>query len=110
MPQQTEQRQRRRRGRRFFQLLRRQTGTLPCEGIALGIEKGIQHGTLVAAERHFSSQLTAFFTSASIRASSAAVNSFRAKSVGHMAPSSRFALSLKPNVAYRVLNFSAGRK
>jgi hypothetical protein len=35
------------------------------------------------------------------------VNSFSAKEVGHMVPSSRFAASLKPNVAYRVLNFSA---
>src|SRR6266540_2884685 len=54
-----------------------------------------------------SPQLTAFFTSAPILASSAAVNSVRAKAVGHMAPSSRFALSLKPNVAYLVLNFCA---
>jgi hypothetical protein len=45
-----------------------------------------------------SPQLTAFFTSARIRASSAAVNVFNAKAVGHMAPSSRFVLSLKPNV------------
>src|SRR5438270_4846172 len=52
-------------------------------------------------------QLTAFFTSAPILASSAAVNSFSAKAVGHMAPSSRFALSLKPSVAYLVLNFCA---
>jgi NAD(P)-dependent dehydrogenase (short-subunit alcohol dehydrogenase family) len=37
----------------------------------------------------------------------AAVNSFSAKEVGHMAPSSRFALSLKPNVAYLELNFCA---
>ena len=37
-------------------------------------------------------QLTAFFTSAAILASSAAVNSFSAKEVGHMAPSSRFAV------------------
>src|SRR5438552_5821199 len=29
------------------------------------------------------------------------VSSFSAKAVGHMWPSSRFALSLKPNVAYR---------
>jgi hypothetical protein len=50
-------------------------------------------------------QLTALFTSAAIRASSAAVNSFSANEVGHMAPSSRFALSLKPIVAYLVLNF-----
>jgi hypothetical protein len=49
-------------------------------------------------------QLTAFFTSAPILALSAAVNSVRAKEVGHMAPSSRFALSLKPSVAYLVDN------
>src|SRR5947209_11174170 len=55
-------------------------------------------------------QLTAFFTSAAILASSAAVNPFSAKPVGHMAPSSRFALSLKPNVAYLVLNFAAAWK
>ncbi len=48
-------------------------------------------------------QLTAFFTSAPILASSAAVNSVSAKEVGHMVPSSRFASSLKPNVAYRDL-------
>src|SRR5438445_3041668 len=52
-------------------------------------------------------QLTAFFTSALILASSVAVNSFSAKATGHMAPSSRFAVSLKPNVAYLVLNFCA---
>jgi len=52
-------------------------------------------------------QLTAFFTRAPILASSAAVNFVRAKAFGHMFPSSRFARSLKPNVAYRVLNFCA---
>src|SRR5690242_11011616 len=52
-------------------------------------------------------QLTAFFTSATILACSAAVNSFTAKATGHNSPSSRFALSLKPSVAYRVLNFCA---
>src|SRR5207245_9074289 len=52
-------------------------------------------------------QPTAFFTSAAILASAAAVNFVRAKAVGHMAPSSRFAVSLKPNVAYLVLNFCA---
>src|SRR6266700_2149043 len=56
-------------------------------------------------------QLTAFFTSAPILASSAAVNFFSAKVTGHRAPSSRFASSLKPNVAYLVLNFwAAGKK
>jgi hypothetical protein len=44
-----------------------------------------------------SPQLTAFFTSAPILVSSAAVKSFSAKAVGHMAPSSRFASSVKPN-------------
>ena len=55
----------------------------------------------------FGPQLTARFTSATILASSAAVSSFSAKDVGHMAPSSRFALSLKPSVAYLALNFCA---
>src|SRR6266705_4961754 len=54
-----------------------------------------------------SPQLTAFLTSAPILVSSAAVNSFSAKAVGHMAPSSRFASCMKPNVAYLVLNFCA---
>src|SRR5713101_2306399 len=57
-----------------------------------------------------SPQLTALFTSATILASSAAVNPFSAKAAGHMLPSSRFALSLKPNVAYLVLNFAAAWK
>src|SRR5258706_4080691 len=52
-------------------------------------------------------QLNAFFTRALILASSVAVNSFSAKATGHRAPSSRFAVSLKPNVAYLVLNFCA---
>src|SRR5690349_20840647 len=52
-------------------------------------------------------QLTAFFSSAPILASSAAVSSFSAKEVGHMADSSRFALSLKPSVAYLALNLCA---
>ena len=45
-----------------------------------------------------SPQLTAFLTSAQILASSAAVNSVSAKAVGHMAPSSSLASSVKPNV------------
>src|SRR6267378_5696830 len=52
-----------------------------------------------------SPQLTAFFTSAPILASSAAVSSVNAKATGHIVPSSRCALSLKPSVAYLVLNF-----
>jgi hypothetical protein len=58
-------------------------------------------------DRVLGPRLTAFFTIDTIFISSAAVNSVRAKAVGHMAPSSRFALSLKPNVAYFVLNFCA---
>src|SRR5262245_29353082 len=50
---------------------------------------------------------TAFFTSSPILASSAAVNFFSAKAVGHMAPSSSFASCMKPSVAYLVLNFCA---
>ena len=68
--------------------------------------RAIQIG-LWRVQRLLSHQLTAFFTSATILASSAAVNSVRAKAVGHMAPSSRFAESSKPKVAYRDLNFSA---
>jgi hypothetical protein len=52
-------------------------------------------------------QRAALFTSAAIFASSGAVNSFRAKTTGHIAPLSRFAASLKPNDAYLALNFSA---
>src|SRR5437667_12327059 len=59
------------------------------------------------ASGEISPQRTAFFTSAPILASSVAVSSFSAKATGHMASSSRFALSLKPNVAYLVLNFCA---
>src|SRR5439155_8918714 len=40
-------------------------------------------------------------------ASSAGVNFVSAKEVGHIAPSSRFAASSKPNVAYLELNFPA---
>jgi hypothetical protein len=55
-------------------------------------------------------QLVAFFTSAPILSSSAAVSSVSAQEVGHMLPSSRFAVALKPNVAYLSLNFDAGVK
>jgi hypothetical protein len=59
------------------------------------------------ASGELSPQLTAFFTSAPILVSSAAVNSFSAKAVGHMAPSSRLAGCMKPKVAYLVLNLCA---
>src|SRR4051812_16638068 len=54
--------------------------------------------------------LTACLTSFVILASSAFVNSLSAKATGHMEPSSRLALSLKPNIAYLSLNFAASRK
>src|SRR5207237_6492657 len=57
--------------------------------------------------RPVATHLIAFFTSAPILASSAAVSPFSAKAVGHIWPSSRFASSLKPRVAYLVLNFCA---
>ena len=55
-------------------------------------------------------QPTAFFTSSAMRFSSAAVREASANDVGHIEPSSRFASSLKPSVAYRVLNFEAAWK
>ena len=55
-------------------------------------------------------QLAAFFTSSPILFSSAAVSLVRAYEVGHIAPSSRFAASSKPNVAYLDLNLSAALK
>src|SRR5437764_718518 len=77
-----------------------------------GVETGVLENEARAVAVRFESdghppQLTAFFTSAPILASPAAVSSFSAKAVGHRAPSSRFAASLKPNVAYLVLNFCA---
>ena len=56
-----------------------------------------RHG-IAGRGRHVLPQLTALFTSAPILTSPAAVNSFSAKAVGHMSPSSRCALSLKPSV------------
>src|SRR6266516_1667326 len=50
-------------------------------------------------------QLAALLTSLPIFSSTAAVSLFRAKEVGQMSPSSRFAASWKPNVAYLDLNF-----
>ena len=64
----------------------------------------------IRGDRWVQAQLTAFFTSAAILASSAAVNSVSAKAVGHMAPSSRFAATSKPKVAYRDLNLAAAWK
>ncbi len=52
-------------------------------------------------------QPAALLMSAPIFASSAAPSSLSANEVGHMAPSSRFASSLKPSVAYLEPNFSA---
>lgn len=62
------------------------------------------------AARSSRRQPTAFLSSATIRASSAAVSCVSANATGHTCPSSSFALSLKPIVAYRVLNFFASWK
>src|SRR5256886_9464573 len=50
-------------------------------------------------------QLAALLTSLPIFSSTAAVSLFTAKEVGQMSPSSRFAASWKPSVAYLDLNF-----
>src|SRR5512133_2245760 len=55
-------------------------------------------------------QLTACLTSFAILISSAFFNSLTANATGHVEPSSRLALSLKANIAYRSLNFAALRK
>src|SRR2546422_10516280 len=83
----------------------------PCGVIAVNVRRapvrGFDAGARSVAIGLLGPQLTAFFTSAPILASSAAVNSFSAKAVGHRAPSSRFASCRKPKVAYLVLNFCA---
>src|SRR6185437_7710317 len=56
------------------------------------------------------SQPSAFFSSAAMRFSTSAFMVLSAYDVGHMAPSSSVALSVKPKVAYRSLNFSASLK
>src|SRR6185369_14576320 len=53
------------------------------------------------------SQRMASLTRAPMRCSSAAVRRVNANEVGHIAPSSRFASSLKPNVEYLDLNLCA---
>src|SRR5712692_6173678 len=52
-------------------------------------------------------ELAALLTSLPIFSSTAVLNLFRAKEVGQMSPSSRFAESWKPKVAYLDLNFCA---
>jgi hypothetical protein len=55
-------------------------------------------------------QPAAFFTSAAIRSSSAAVSFVKNQALGHMLPSSRLAAWSNPNVAYRSLYFEAALK
>jgi hypothetical protein len=76
-------------------------------GAELGPAEEVLHRRRSYEWRGLGPQRTAFFTSVPIFASSLAVSSFSAKAVGHMTPSSRFAVSLKPNVAYLALNLSA---
>jgi hypothetical protein len=66
-------------------------------GVAVG---NVQRPATVSFGLRASPQLTALFTSAAIRFSSAAVNSVSAQAVGHMVPSSRLAASWTPNVEY----------
>src|SRR5665213_4537873 len=76
----------------------------------VAMERGITWSTHLLTCHGFhklSPQLTAFFTSARILASSSAVNFVSAYEFGHMAPSSSFALSVKPSVWYLALNFPA---
>jgi len=80
---------------RFTELGRLEELARPCRVLVFSKEDEIV-GSIGAAEDpgagasgEISPQRTAFFTSAPILASSAAVNSFSAKAVGHMAPSSR---------------------
>src|SRR5512132_3332568 len=83
--------------------------TLPCRITAV-VHRGPSLSGVpprAGPSDQLSPQRTAFFTSAAIFFSSAAVNFVSAKEVGHMAPSSRFAASSKPNVAYLELNFPA---
>jgi len=56
-------------------------------------------------DRALAPQLAALLTSLPIFSSTAALSLFKAKEVGQMSPSSRFAASWKPNVAYLDLNF-----
>lgn len=77
----------------------------PCRVLVFSVEATEE--ARAGSSGALSPQLTACFTRALIRSSSAAVNSFSAKEVGHMAPSSRFASSLKPSVVYLDLNLCA---
>ena len=96
---------------------------LPAEGGPVELSRGESHGGSWQPTtgpglggpggdpaRRPDPQLTAFFTSAAIRASASGVSSTRAKAVGHIAPSSRLASGWKPNVAYLTLNFEAAWK
>ncbi len=72
--------------------------------------RGDAHGVGGDALR-LRTQLTAFFRSAAIFASSAAVSFVvNAKAVGHIVPSSSFAMPSKPSVEYRALNLAMGWK
>ena len=72
--------------------------------------QAVPGGAVAGPVRSPLAQLTDRFTRSAIRASSSAVSSVRANAFGHMVPSSRFAVSVKPSVAYLVLNFCAGWK
>ena len=97
----------------FTELGRLEEPARPCRVLVFSKEDetvgfvGATEDPGVGPSGELSPQLTAFFTSAPILASSAVLSSFSANAVGHIAPSSRFAASLNPSVAYLVLNFAA---
>ncbi len=78
--------------------------------LAVGFSRATAVTQRSFGNRELSPHLIAFFTSAAIRFSSAAVSFVSAKDVGHMLPSSRFASGWNPNVAYLTLNFDAAWK
>src|SRR4029077_846804 len=72
---------------------------------ALGSEAPGAEARPSSARAALATQLAALLTRFAIFSSTAAVSLFRAKEVGQMSPSSRFAASWKPSVAYLDLNF-----
>lgn len=73
----------------------------PGRGAWRVVDDSDRHGSETFVVRMHSGnrvQLTAFFTITAILTSTSAVNSFNAKTMGHMAPSSSFASWLKPSV------------
>ena len=82
-----------------------------CLGWALGRGSARGRAPIAAGKgNRRPRQDAALRTSSSIFFTSASVRSVIANDVGHMVPSSRFAGSLKPSVAYRASNLAAAWK